>query len=386
MPDPIGDATPSQEQTAPIESDGLFEALSGMLDFQHPQNPRSQQFSADEESGSPASRTPANSATSGPDALAASLELAGDPPKEPAATEATTPEAATTTTDDSPPGGEPVAEGDIQVDEEGETPDPTAEATGDKPPEQLSRKERGARITQLEAEVAEWKRKAEAATPERTAADVQQARTSVLEFIGMKAPTDDGGRPTGDEAEFLALDKKAKGSGFEFEDEQNRYKELNERQGMVGTLYGVAREVAWEEMAAELADEALGLTVESIRTAGSVQEFKARYREAIEQSLGQTVTTTRTEAQGALEALRSEMGSEITSLKDQLAAATRQLNEQAAAHQSTLQRARAMPRAPFGGGSVVGSGSSSTGNLRGAQMGDLVSALAASLQESAEGR
>jgi hypothetical protein len=379
MPDSIGETEVTTGAAAPEESDGLFQALSGMLDFRHPENPQAARLSSDEEPpAATTTATPANSATSGPDALAASLELDGDPKPDPAPPEATDAPAAATT-DDSPTEGEPVAaEGDQPADEPVEAPE--GDASDDAPAEKLSRKERGARISQLEAERDELKRKLEASTPQRSAEDDQKARASVLEFIGMKAGEGD------EQAEYLALDQKAKTTGFQYEDEQLRYKELTERHGMVGTLYGVARDVAWEEMAADLADEELGLGIESVREAGSVQAWKQRYRTAVEEQLGSRVTQTQSEAQASLEVLRTEMGAEIADLKQKLAEAERSITEQAAAHQSTLQRARTLPRAPFGGGNAAGAGGSSPANVRGAPMSDLVSALSASLQESAEGR
>lgn len=294
---------------------------------------------------------------------------------------------------------------------EGAEPEATAEGAeaGDEPGRDgLTRRERGALLTQREQERDEARARAEKAereladlrgesgassdpaAAEATQADQQAASTpsrapvqqvtperlqhEVLEFIGMAPPVDDEGKPIpGAEPLFVRLDREAKTDGIGYEDEQKLYREMTERHGMTGKIYSLARNVAYQEIVEHLVDPELGIDEAAVSASGGIPAWKQRYRQALEQSL-------RSQYEGQSTAAVDQMRSDYEA---KLAELTRRLEDTAGKHSHELATARGV-RSPVAAGRSVSGNGAYAGSYQ--SSGDLTTDLADFLRETDAGR
>lgn len=386
MPEPNGDVQVGQ-QAAPEGSDGLFDSLRGML---APQRPRTAEglvrfdSDSDEEPAVATTRSRVNTPADGPVADDATLESDEDTDEAAQSDdEAATPVAVSST----PEGEQAGADGEAAPGQPAEQP-----AGGD-----VSRKQKGSLITQreqerdewklkaetLERERDEWKSKAEAApAPAPVAVDDTPARQAVLSFMGLGPEYDESGKPIGD-PKFPELDKKAKGRGFDYEDEQREYSELSQRQAMVGTIYQVATRVALDNIAPQLEDADLGITADDVRAAGNVANWKRLYADKMQARYSSQASLVQSEKDAAVAAVRDEYEAKLKEARDKLAAAERQIQEQAASHTSRFARVQTL-RTPVSGGRSVGATQPAAQPGRYRTMESLMNDLASGLQEGAE--
>jgi hypothetical protein len=340
MPEPTGAATIAAD---PAE-DRFFAALDGLLDSPDP------------------ARETAN-------ALDVPVERA-----DPVATDdpSATPDASDTPDDDD----EPADEGPPAAPAGATPPSPSDPASDDPGPDgrvapATSRRaahrdleETRSKLSAAEARIAELEQRApesaglavpsasrggsgSAAAPPAVADD-QAARDAVMDFLGMAPPRDEDGQVlAGEEPIFTRLDRAAKSdAGIEFNEDQRRYSELSERGAMVGTVYALARKVAWNETAGHLIDPEVGLDLEAVNRAGSIPGWKAAYRQALERTLSERVTSGH---QTELAAAQAETARVKAELEAQLAEANKKLQDQSGTFTSRLARARG-ERAPLDGG------------------------------------
>lgn len=135
MPEPTGDQNvPVTTVPEPPSSDGLFDALSGMLRPESPLNPQREtlDFDSDDEWSGPSTSVAATETTGSP---ASNIDV-------PEPVGAGTEQPADAITEDSPDNG-PVEAPD------GEPVEPEPQLPGETPEQQASRKKRGALLTQI---------------------------------------------------------------------------------------------------------------------------------------------------------------------------------------------------------------------------------------------